>query len=107
MRAKRLVAARLIVPGVVVEIAERGRQAVAAMLSRGPAERPERILQALRQRHKALAAEHDMRMFPARKGQPEMIEPVVESPAGDTAARSADGGKMLQTQRAPRHGLAD
>ena len=36
MRGQRLVAARLILPRVVVEIAEGSRQAVAAMLQRGP-----------------------------------------------------------------------
>ncbi len=40
MRAQRLVATRLILPRVVVEIAEGGRQAVAAMLQGSPAERP-------------------------------------------------------------------
>jgi hypothetical protein len=44
MRAQRLVAERLILPRVVVEIAEGGRQAVAAMLQRRAAERPQRIL---------------------------------------------------------------
>ena len=62
------------------------------MLSRNPAERPERILQTLRQRHKALAAEHDMRMLPARK--PEMIEAVIERHAGDTDATIAHVGKI-------------
>jgi len=65
MRAQGLVPARLILPCVVVEIAEGSRQAVAAMLQRGPAERPQRILQTLRQCHKALTSEHDMSMLPA------------------------------------------
>src|SRR5215471_518405 len=77
------------------------------MLSRSPAERPERILQTLRQRHKALAAEHDMRMFPARKGQPEMIEPVVEWHAGDTDATIVHVGKIGQTKPARRVLLAE
>src|SRR6202035_5759634 len=65
MRTQRLVAARLVLPGVVVEIAKGGRQAVAAMLQRCPAERPQRILQSLGERHKALAPEHDLGMLPA------------------------------------------
>jgi hypothetical protein len=65
MRAQRLVAARLILPRVVIEIAEGGGQAVAAMLQRGAAERPQRILQTLRQCHKAFTTEHDMGMLPA------------------------------------------
>jgi len=40
MRAQRLVAAGLILPRVVVEIAEGGRQAIAAMLHGSAAERP-------------------------------------------------------------------
>jgi len=68
MRAQRLVAPGLILPCVGIEIAEGSREAVAAMLQRGAAERPQRILQTLRQGHKALTTEHDMRMFPAREG---------------------------------------
>src|SRR6202022_415737 len=52
MRAQRLVAPRLILPRVVVEVAEGGGQAVAAMLQRGAAECPQRILQPLGQCHK-------------------------------------------------------
>ena len=44
MRAQRLVAPGLILPRVGVEIAEGSRQAVAAMLQRGSAERPQCIL---------------------------------------------------------------
>src|SRR6202030_3660839 len=40
MRAQRLVAPGLILPRVVVKIAEGSRETVAAMLQRGPAERP-------------------------------------------------------------------
>ena len=65
MGAQRLVAARLILPRVVVEIAESGRQAVAAMLYRCTAERPQRVLQPLGQGHETLAAQHDMGVFPA------------------------------------------
>ena len=65
MGAQCLVAARLILPCVGVEIAEGSRQAVAAMLQRGPAERPQRILQPLRKCHEALTAEHDMSVLPA------------------------------------------
>ena len=68
MSAQRLVASRLVLPRVIVEIAEGSRQAVAAVLQRGLAERPQRILQTLRQCHKALTAEHDMNMFPTREG---------------------------------------
>src|SRR5439155_21369884 len=65
MRAQRLVAARLILPRVVIEIAEGGGQAVAAMLQRGAAERPQRILQPLGQCYQALTAEDDMGVLPS------------------------------------------
>jgi hypothetical protein len=48
------------------------------MLQRGAAERPQRILQTLRQGHKALTTEHDVGMLPAREGQAEMIEPGIK-----------------------------
>ena len=98
MRAQRLVAARLILPRVVVEIAKGGRQAVAAMLQGNTAERPERILQAFGQCHEALAAEDDMSMLPAREGQPEMVEPVIQRRTGDADAAIAHIGEIGQSQ---------
>jgi len=64
MGAQCLVAPRLILPCIGVEIAEGGRETVAAMLPWGAAERPQSILQTLRQCHKALPAEHDVSMLP-------------------------------------------
>src|SRR5437660_12814084 len=98
MGAQCLVAPRLILPCVGVEIAEGSRQAVAAMLQRGPAERPQRILQTLRQRHEALTAEHDMSMLPAREGQAEVIEPVIERYTGDADAVIGHVGEIVQPQ---------
>src|SRR6266568_2791734 len=98
MRAQRLVAARLILPRVVVEIAEGGRQAVAAMLQGSAAERPQRILQALGQCHEALTAEHDMSMLPAREGQAEVVEPVIQRRTGDADAAFAHIGEIGQPQ---------
>jgi hypothetical protein len=98
MRAQCLVAARLILPRVVVEIAEGGRQAVAAMLQGSAAERPQRILQALGQGHEALTAEHDMSMLPAREGQSEVVEPVIQRRTGDADAAIAHIGKIRQSQ---------
>ena len=102
MAAQRLVAARLILPRIVVEIAEGGRQAVAAMLQRRAAERPQRVLQPFGQRHEALAAEHDMGVFPAREGQPEVIEPMIERCAGDADAATAHVGEIGQPEPARR-----
>lgn len=46
MFTKRIMTAGQICPGILVQIAERGRQAVAAMSTGAPAQRPQRILQA-------------------------------------------------------------
>src|SRR5262249_23321075 len=107
MGAQRLVAARLILLCVLVEIAEGGRQAVAAMLQRRAAERPQRILQPLGQGHKALAAEHNMRVLPTRAGQTEVIQPVIRRRAGDADATIAQVGKVGQTQPPRRMFLAE
>ena len=53
------------------------------MLQRGSAKRPQRVLQTFCQRDKALPTEHDMRMLPARKSQPEVVEPVIQRHTGD------------------------
>src|SRR6266853_1683710 len=68
------------------------------MLQRGPAERPQRILQALGQCHEALTAEHDMGVLPAREGQSEMVKPVFERYTGDADAVIAHIGEIGQPQ---------
>src|SRR5580704_13516235 len=98
MRAQRLIATRLILPCVVIEIAEGGGQAVAAMLQRGAAERPQRILQPLGQCNKALTAEHHMSVLPAREGQAEVIEPVIQRHTGDADAVIAHLGEIGKPQ---------
>src|SRR6516164_9551379 len=98
MRAQCLIASRLILPRAVVEIAEGSREAVAAMLQRRAAERPQRILQTLRQGHEALTTEHDMSMLPAREGQAEVIESVIERHAGEADAVIAHVGEIGQAQ---------
>lgn len=59
MGAAVLITARQVLACLPVQVAEGRRQAVAAMLVRGAAERPQGVLQAFRQGHEALAAEHD------------------------------------------------
>src|SRR5260370_6518187 len=68
------------------------------MLQWRAAERPQRILHPLSKRHKALAAKHDMGVLPAREGQPEVIEPVIERHTGDADAATAHVGEIGQTQ---------
>ena len=50
------------------QVAERGGEAVAAVLARRATESPECILQSRGQSHEALAAEHDMSVFEAAEG---------------------------------------
>ena len=102
MRAQRLIAARLILPCVVLEIAEGGGQAVAAMLQGRLPERPHRVQQPLGKRHTALAAEHEMTVFPAREGQPEMVKPMIERRTGNADAEIAHRGEIGQPQPAGR-----
>ena len=55
MGAERVVAAGQVFTGVAVEVAESGREAVAAMLERRSAQRPPGILEPLGQSHEPLA----------------------------------------------------
>ena len=57
-------ATRLVAPGIVIEIAERGRQTVGAVLNRHTAERPKGVLQADGKRGETLAAQHRLGMLP-------------------------------------------
>ena len=84
--------------GDPIEIAERSRQAVAAVLFRRAAQRPQRVLQAFRERHKTLAAEHHMGMFEARLDQ-NAIEPAA-SPA--TTSRDFVPWALLRRRPPPR-----
>src|ERR1700757_136838 len=98
MRAQCLVAPRLILPCVGVEIAEGRRETVAAMVQWGSAERPQCVLQTLRQCHKAFPTEHDMSMLPPREGQTEVIEPVIQRHTGDIDPVIAHVGEIGKSQ---------
>ena len=102
MDAQLLVAPRQVLLGLTIEIAERRRQAVAAVLFRHAAQRPQRVLQAFRERHEALAAEHDMGMLEARERQPEVIEPMIEPLTRDRDAERAHVGEVRQADAARR-----
>jgi hypothetical protein len=77
------------------------------VLVRHAAQCPQRVLQAFGQRHKTLAAEHDMGMLEARECQPEVVEPVVERFTRDRDAEFAHGGEVGQTHPARRVLLAE
>jgi hypothetical protein len=101
VRAQRIVSAGQVLARVVVKIAERRRQAIAAMLARYAAERPQRVLQAFGQRDVALAAQDDMDVLKARARQPEVVQPMVKFDAGDPYRKVTHLGKIRQSH-APR-----
>src|SRR6266571_1682238 len=107
MDAQLLVAPGEVLLCITIEIAERRRQAVAAVLFRHAAQRPQRVLQAFRERHEALAAEHDMGMLEARERQPEVIEPMIEPLTRDRDAERAHVGEVRQADAARRVLLAE
>jgi hypothetical protein len=80
--AQLVVAARQVVPGLVVEIAEGGRQAVASVLERHSAQRPQVVLETFGEGDEALAAEHDMGVLEAGPGAPDVLAPMLERLAG-------------------------
>src|SRR3979411_2350892 len=70
---QRLIAQRQIFLSVAVQVAECRRETIAAMLARRSSKYPQRILQPLGQRDKALATKHDVGMLEAREGEPEVV----------------------------------
>lgn len=72
MDAQSVVAPRQIGPYISVEIAERRRQPVVAMLGWTAAQSPQGILQPLGQRDVAFAAQDHMRLLEARPNEPEV-----------------------------------
>jgi hypothetical protein len=79
VRAQRLVAPRMVDPGIVIEIAERGGETVGAVLSRHAAERPKGVLQADGKRGETL------RPAPARHA-PRLSKPARSDTADDPAS---------------------
>src|SRR5271166_4606229 len=96
MAAQGLVAPGLVLRGLTVEVAECRRQAVAAVLVRRTAERPQGILQSLGQGDEALAAEHHLGMLPAGERQPEVIQPMRQQHARDRYAKRIAIGEVRQ-----------
>ncbi len=107
MRAQALIAVCQIDLGIGIEVAEGGRQAVAAVIERRSANGPQGVLQSLRQGDEAFAAKDDMGVLEARPDQPEVIEQMVERLAGDRHAEAAHVGKIRQPQPAGLVRLAE
>ena len=107
VRAQRLVAPGLVLERVAVEVAERCREAVAAMLERYAAKRPQRVLQPLGQGDEALAADHDLGMAPAAECQAEVVEPMRKGLAGDGDAEFGGVGEVRQSLLTRRMLLAE
>ena len=105
--AQRLVASGQVLLGGLVEVAEGGREAVGAVLARGAAERPERVLQTFGERQEALAAQHDVGVLEARVGEPEVVEPVVEELAGHADAEVGRVGEVREPHPTRLVGLAE
>jgi hypothetical protein len=70
------------------------------VFTRRPAKRPQRILQSFRQRHEALAAEHDIGVLEAGIGKPEMVEPVIELLARNGNAETGHVGEVRKAEAA-------
>ena len=107
MGTQRVIAPGQILARILVQVAERGRQTVAAMLERCAAQCPQRVLQSFGQRHIAFAAEDHMRMLEARVGEPEVIESMIEPRAGDGDAEVGHVGEIRQPHPARLMDLAE
>ena len=97
MVAERLVALGHILRLVLAQVAKRRRQAIGAVLARHTAEMPQRVLQALRQRREALAAQHHLGMGEARPGETEVVEHVGQRLTGYAHAKRLHAGEVGQT----------
>ena len=93
---QRLVATCLVGAGVIIEVAERSRQAVGPVLDRHAAERPKCVLQADRKCGEALAAEDRLGVLPGGVGQGEVIQPMDQRLAGDADAEVTHVGEVRQ-----------
>ena len=102
MGAECFVALRQILLGIGVEITEGRRETVAAMLLGNAAHRPQGVLEPFRrQRDKTFAAEHDVGVFEAGKGQSEVIKSAIEDLAGDGHPEISHFREVRQSQSGP------
>ena len=100
MRAERVVAPGQVGAGVVVEVAEGGREAVGAVFARHAAEKTQGIVEAARQRRVTLAAKHDLGMLEAGTGEGEVIEAMDKPHTGDGDTAFVGIGEVGQTHAA-------
>src|SRR3546814_2631309 len=77
------------------------------MLARRAAQRPQGILQPLRQRDITLAAQDHMGMLEARTGEPEVVQPVIKPDPGDVYTQIGHIGKIRQPHPTRLVHLAD
>ena len=105
MVAEGLIARR----GVIVrrQVAIGGRQPVGAVGRGSGAELPERLLHALGQRGEALAAFDRLDVLPAREGQPEVEQQMIERHAGDRHLERGGVGEVAQRLKTRRMVLAE
>ena len=97
VQAQGLIARGQILPGGAVQVMERCREAVAAMLARRTAERPQSVLQPLGQGHVTLPTHDHVRVLEARTGEPEVIQPVLEGNPGHTDREVAHLGEVRES----------
>src|SRR5690349_5222466 len=107
MRAECLVSLCLVLLGIAFQVAEGGRETVAAVFPRCPAEGPESVLQSLGQGDEALAPEHHLGVLPAGERQTKVIEPMRERLAGDADAQFRSIGEVGQALLPGRMSLAE
>ena len=94
LRAQSPIARGQILLRIRLEIAERRRQAVRAVLCRDPTEFPQRMLQSLRQRLETLPAKNRLYIGEARPRHPEVIQQVVQGLAGDRDPQRGRHGEV-------------
>src|SRR6185437_7725247 len=76
--AQYVVARGQILSSRIIQIAERRRQALTAVLAGSPSQCPQRVLQPFGQSHIALTSEDHVRMLEPGVNQPEVVEPVIK-----------------------------
>ena len=96
MGAQSLVATRPVDASIVIEVAERGREAVGTMFDGHPAERPKCVLQANGKRGETFAGVAPARHVPSRVSQHEVIQPMVQRLAGVADAGIGHVGEIRQ-----------